>query len=156
MVRDEDIPFKNSSDPAAGTATGSFDLIEGAYYYLYLLQLSGVVGHDGIIAEPYLNLSNSRLNVHRETNDGRLQDGTGSSTATMRPWLTFVVTDATDWSEMFTFEVVNADNQLGYRQFVGDQFKLILSKPVPEPATMSLLALGGLALLRRRARASWR
>jgi len=61
-----------------------------------------------------------------------------------------VPADATDWSHLVTFVGLVDDAAKGV---VKDQvYTLKLTGPVgvPEPATMTLLALGGLAMLRRR------
>ena len=48
-------------------------------------------------------------------------------------------------------QAINDSGQIvGYGRYAGQDFTAFLMTPVPEPATLSLLALGGLALLHRR------
>ncbi|MBT3200698.1 MAG: PEP-CTERM sorting domain-containing protein [Phycisphaerales bacterium] len=62
----------------------------------------------------------------------------------------FNFTDAGDDYDTITWNYTNDDTDASRARFMG---VIIDGTPVPEPATMSLLALGGIALLKRRRRA---
>jgi len=57
----------------------------------------------------------------------------------------------TNWNDK-VFRIGNSsDGEHANPSYVGvDKVQFLLAPPIPEPATMSLLALGGLALLRRK------
>jgi len=125
---------KDPTDPSTATPGWGYIYCVAGEYPIGNLNGIGVTGAPGLLT----NL----------TEWTRLSDEATGAGNVSGAWRTFEVpdNDGTFWSETFMIEVTGEHAQKG------DLYMMTLTRAetVPEPATMSLLALGGLALLRRR------
>jgi len=116
---------------AWGASTFRFDVVNGQQYKLQIIN----TGHAFLGGPQAFDVNVSAT------------PGLDGDELTMPYWTNSLYT------QTFTANANTVDISLGMGSSTGDPYPMttaLILTPVPEPATMSLLALGGLALLRRR------
>ena len=119
---------------------GTFAPGDGVWYVVEVQEDNGTYDYDAWVADPVNNHgSSARARIYDKSTSPGPEDG----------WTSWLIHDAgDDWDlDYVSPGSYGADRVSGFTNGVSeyDNFSM-----VPEPATMSLLVIGGLALLRRR------